>query len=171
MVRSQCLISIEKTTGRASSGDVQNIFSSLENWCGSTIPSTHSPMRVMRISEVSPKCKNFSRRKSLQYPISTTIGTRDFGEDFVVRVPFPPSDGSIPTSHFPVRMNPSPPLLDYSKNEKERRNKKKARDNHVKNEMARAHEAEAKETGEISFETNPSNKDGTHQSGIIPRSR
>ena len=109
----------------------------------------------MRIAEVAPKSKCFSRTQSLDFRISHVICTHNLG-----------------TSAFYDRLlrflhiSPTTVLLRWADKRKIRRENKKHWDNQPENKRKRAHKQKAKAKQEIYQERARDNKDGTYGSGV-----
>ena len=109
----------------------------------------------MRIAEVAPKHKNFSRTGSLGYRISHVIGCHN--------------DGSSYFFHRVLellRITPSIVLAEWAKRKDQLRQSKILRDCTPKNKRKRAHKQEAREKHEIYLERTKTIKDGSYKSGV-----
>ena len=109
----------------------------------------------MRIAEVAPKHKNFSRTRSLDYRISHVICAHNLGYlTFFCRV------------LKLLGITPTTILVDWLKRKDNRCEKKKVYDNNPKNKRKRAHKQEAQTKHEIYLDRIKTIKDGTYASGV-----
>ena len=109
----------------------------------------------MRIAEVAPKYKCFSRSRSLDYRISHVIGIHNLGvHDFLHRV------------LCKLHISPTSVLLKWMMRKKVRRDNKKKWDNDPDNKQKWAHKQKAKMKEQIYQERARDIKDGTYKSGV-----
>ena len=106
----------------------------------------------MRLAELAPKHKHFSRSSTLQHRVSTVIGMHNLGyKDFYSAI------------FCLLEICNCPVLLKWSDERDVRKEKKKTYDNQLENKRRRAHKADAKIKADIYKERTQRPKDGDYK--------
>ena len=109
----------------------------------------------MRLVELAPKHKNFSRTKSLNYRVSMVVGHHNVGMHQFYRRVFEL-----------LKLNLDPALEDWLVSKQKHKEWKQIHDKKPEQKRVRKYKREAKEQKELFEEETAGPKSGTHQAGI-----